>query len=199
MASKANDENKEAEQPFMKKKKTNIIKIIWKIIEKLIMIAIIFVSLIILTQKLTNNDKAFLGFRIFRVQTGSMTPVYNVGDVILVKERDLDKIKVDDDVTYWGTTGVMKGKLVTHQVIDIEMYEGKKIFHTKGIANNLEDPVIYGEQINGVVQGKLYILTLICSLLNNKYIFYYCIILPILIVIFFKFIKSNLQKFEEYK
>ena len=66
------------------------------------MIVIIFVYLIIVTQRISNNDKAFLGFRIFRVQTGSMIPVYNIGDVILVKEKGLDKISVGDDVTYWG-------------------------------------------------------------------------------------------------
>ena len=200
MENQGKDDSIEKSQPIVRKKKRfKLIKFVWKVIEKIIMIALIIISAIIVIQRVSNNEKTFFGYRIFRVETGSMIPKYQIGDVILVKEKDINQIVKGDDVTYWGTTGAMKGKLVTHQVIDIEMYEGKKIFHTKGIANNLEDPVIYGEQINGVVQGKLYILTLICSLLNNKYIFYYCIILPILIVIFFKFIKSNLQKFEEYK
>ena len=188
MASKANDENKEAEQPFMKKKKTNIIKIVFKIIEKLIMIAIIFISIIILTQKLTNNDKAFLGFRIFRVQTGSMTPVYNVGDVILVKERDLGKIKVGDDVTYWGTTGVMKGKLVTHRVVDIGELNGERVFYTQGVANTKMDPEVFDEQINGVVMGKLYVLTAITLGLANQYVFYFCGIIPLTLFVFFDFV-----------
>lgn len=200
MENKGKEDGIEQAQPSgVRKRKFRFIKIIWKIIEKILMIALIIISAIIIVQRVSNNEKAFFGYRIFRVETGSMIPKYQIGDVILVKEKDENQIVKGDDVTYWGTTGAMRGKLVTHQVIDIEMYEGKKIFHTKGIANNLEDPVIYGEQINGVVQGKLYILTTICSLLNNKYIFYFCIILPILIIIFFKFIKANLQKFEEYK
>ena len=64
-----------------------------------------------------------------------MIPVYNIGDVILVKETEIDKIQKGDDVTYNGTAGSMKGKLVTHQVIDIEEREGKKVFHTKGLRN----------------------------------------------------------------
>ncbi len=91
--------------------------------------------------------------------------------------KDIDKIKIGDDITYQGTEGVVKGILITHRVIDIEEIDGKRAFHTQGIANNLEDPIVYGDQINGVVQIKMHILTLICGLLNNKYIFYFCGIL----------------------
>ena len=175
MESQAKEENIEQEQNTTKKKKvkvSKVIKITWKVLEKIIMIAIIFISAVIVTQNVTDNEKAFLGFRIFRVQTGSMIPVYNVGDVILVKETDLSKIAVGDDVTYWGTSGVMNGKLVTHRVIDVKEDDGKKVFYTQGVANNAPDPVVYGENINGVVQGKLHIITGICSLLTNQYILY---------------------------
>ena len=194
MASQENGKVKEVE-----KKKINpfkILKIIWQIIEKIVMIAILFISLIIVTQRVSDNEKAFLGYRIFRVQTGSMIPKYQVGDVILVKEAKLDDISVGDDVTYWGTSGVMTGKLVTHQVIDIEMIEGQKAFHTKGIANNLEDPIVYGGQINGIVQGKLHILTTICTLLTNQYVFYFFGIIPLTFLIFFVFVKRN-ARYEE--
>lgn len=172
-------------------------KIIKNVLGKILIVIVLFITAIILTQNLTQNEKSFLGFRLFRVQTGSMIPKYQVGDVILVKEKDIDKIVVGDDVTYWGTTGVMKGKLVTHQVIDIETIEGQKVFHTKGIANNTEDPLVYSEQINGVVKGKLYVMTLICSLLNNKYIFYFCGILPLTLYVFFSFTKEKIKKLQQ--
>ena len=108
-----------------------------------------------------------------------------------VKTKDIDKIKVGDDVTYKGESGSVKGLLVTHRVIDIEEVEGKKAFHTKGIANNLEDPIVYGNQINGVVQTKLYILSLICLLLNNKYVFYFCGVLPLTIYVGFRIFKGR--------
>ena len=171
------EETNEESKANVEKKKLNISKIykvLWNILSKIITILILFVSIIIVVQKVTNNKESFFGYRIFRVQTGSMIPKYNIGDVILVKEKDINKIKVGDDVTYKGESGSVKGLLVTHRVIDIEEVEGKKAFHTKGIANNLEDPIVYGNQINGVVQTKLYILSLICLLLNNKYVFYFC-------------------------
>lgn len=168
-----------------------LLSIIWNIISKIITVIIIFICIIIVVQKVTNNKEAFLGFRIFRVQTGSMIPKYQIGDVILVKAKDVNKIKVGDDVTYKGESGSVKGILVTHRVIDIEENDGKRIFHTKGIANNLEDPTIEGSQINGVVQSKLYIITLICTLLNNKYVFYFCGVLPLTIYVGFRLFKGR--------
>ena len=194
MASQENENVKDVEKKKISPLK--ILKITWKVIEKIIMILILFISLVIVTQRVSNNEKAFLGYRIFRVQTGSMIPKYQIGDVILVKEANLDDIVIGNDVTYWGTSGTMAGKIVTHQVIDIEMIEGQKAFHTKGIANNLEDPIVYGGQINGIVQGKLHILTTICTLLTNQYVFYFFGIIPLTFLIFFMFLKRN-ARYEE--
>lgn len=184
------EENEQNEQKNVMKKK-RLLHIIWSILSKIITVLIIFICIIIVIQKVSNNKESFLGYRIFRVQTGSMIPKYKVGDVILVREKDIDKIKVGDDVTYLGEASSVKGMLITHRVIDIEEIDGQKAFHTKGIANNLEDPVVYGNQINGVVQTKLYILSLICMLLNNKYIFYFCGILPLTIYLGFRIFKGR--------
>lgn len=135
---------------------SDVTKKIWNIFMKILTIIIALISIIIVVQKVTNNKQSFLGYRIFRVQTGSMIPKYQIGDVILVKEIDTDKIKVGDDVTYLGKEGIVKGILITHRVKDIEEKDGKKAFHTQGIANNLEDPIVYGDQINGVVQFRMF-------------------------------------------
>lgn len=182
------NEQKEAKSTLKKNRSLHIIK---SIISRIITIIIILICIIIVVQKVTNNKESFFGYRIFRVQTGSMIPKYNVGDVILVKEKDINQIKVGDDVTYHGEASSVKGLLITHRVIDIEEIDGQKAFHTKGIANNLEDPVVYGSQINGVVQTKLYILSLICMLLNNKYVFYFCGILPLTIYLGFRIFKGR--------
>lgn len=192
MENRGKEEKVEVEQP--NEKKVNIfkgIKMTWKVLEKVIIIVLIFISAIIITQNVTDNESSFLGFRIFRVQTGSMTGVYDVGDVIIVKEKNIEKIVVGDDVTYWGTSGTMKGKLVTHRVIEIEEIDGKKAFHTKGVANNTEDPIVYGEQINGVVLGEVHILTLICSALTNQYVLYFFGIIPLTIFIFLTFVRKD--------
>lgn len=179
------------EEKKVKQKGIEVFRIIWNIISRLLTVVIIIICLIIGVQKVTNNKESFFGYRIFRVQTGSMIPKYQIGDVILVKEKDANNIKVGDDVTYLGEAASVKGLLITHRVIDIEEKDGKRIFHTKGIANNLEDPAITGNQINGVVQTKLYVLTLICKLLVNKYIFYFCGIVPLSIYAGFRIFKGR--------
>lgn len=190
-------ESEEAKEKVPTKKNKTVrktFKILWDIIVKLVTLLIVLISLIIIVQKVTNNKESFFGYRIFRVQTGSMIPKYQIGDVILVKKQDFDKIKVGDDVTYLGESSSVKGILITHRVIDIQEVDGKKEFHTQGIANNLEDPVVHGNQINGVVQFKMPILTLLCKLLNNKYIFYFGAVLPLTLYIFFRVLKANYDK-----
>ncbi len=190
-------ESEEAKEKVPTKKNKTVrktFKILWDIIVKLVTLLIVLISLIIIVQKVTNNKESFFGYRIFRVQTGSMIPKYQIGDVILVKKQDVDKIKVGDDVTYLGESSSVKGILITHRVIDIQEVDGKKEFHTQGIANNLEDPVVYENQINGVVQFKMPILTLLCKLLNNKYIFYFGAVLPLTLYIFFRVLKANYDK-----
>ena len=178
-------------------KRKSVAKKIWNIFMKIVTVIIAIISIIIVVQKVTNNKESFFGYRIFRVQTGSMIPKYQIGDVILVKAKDIDKIKVGDDVTYLGKEGVVKGILITHRVKSIEEIDGQKAFHTQGIANNLEDPIVYGDQINGVVQFKMFFLTLICRMLNNKYIFYFCGILPLTIYVFFRVFKNSHDKYEK--
>ena len=169
-----------------KTKDRNIFRKIFKIIETIFMVVILFICTVIVVQRVTNNEYAFLGFRIFRVETGSMIPKYNIADVILVNEKDVSKLEVGDDLVYFGTTGQTKGKVITHQIIRIEKDEsGEDVFITKGIANTKEDPGVYGSQVLGVVQRKLYGITLITNLLLNRYTLYFIIILPATIYIFF--------------
>lgn len=199
-AEKSSKESKDSEVEKSKNKKNEFIPMARKVLDifgKIVTIIVILISAIIVTQKVTNNTKSFFGYRIFRVQTGSMIPKYKIGDVILVKEKDISKIKIGDDVTYQGVKGSFEGLLVTHRVIDIENIDGKIALHTQGIANSLEDPIVYGDQINGVVQTKMYVLTLICTMLNNKYVFYFCGILPLTIYVFFRVFKGSAEKYEK--
>ena len=181
------------------KKCIKILKKIAKIIEVILIAIIIFISLIIIIQRFSNNEKSFLGYRIFRVETGSMVPKYLVGDVILVKDQKFEQLKIGDDLTYNGLSGNVAGKIITHQIIDIEIVNGKKIIHTKGIANTQEDPEIFEEQIIGKVITKMNILTVITKCLNNKYIFYFLGIVPLTIYIFFSVIRYNNRVEERVK
>lgn len=181
------------------KEKKGVCKGILKTIEVIVTLILLVITLIILTQRISDNKYSFLGYKIFRVETGSMIPKYLIGDVLLVKYKDPNQLTVGEDVVYTGKSGTTNGKIITHQLIQIEEEDGQKIFHTKGIANSSEDPIVYEDQINGIVLGKMTILTLFCRLLTNRLMTYFLVILPLTIYIFFRIIHIGLIKTKDGK
>ena len=84
----------------------------------------------ILIQRFTNNGSVF-GYRVFTVATGSMAGVYDINDVIAVKNYDTNKLKVGDDVAYVGSKGEMQGLMITHRIVKIDKTDKGRIFTTK--------------------------------------------------------------------
>lgn len=165
-----------------------------------ILLGIILVLFLIVVglQRFSSNKISFFKYRMFTVVSGSMDPTYKVGDVLLSKEMDIDDIKVGDVVSYLGKAGDFKDKVVTHEVIEIETdQEGNKIFHTKGVANMIEDPVITGEQIYGVVKHKMFLLSLISRVVSTKYGFLIFIIVPIFYIVGSEILEAMLAKEEK--
>lgn len=170
------------------------LKIFFEIIEKIFWIILIIMALIFGVQRVSNNKCSFMGIRIYLVVTGSMVPKYNVGDVVVVREKKAEELNVGEDLTYNGKSGAVAGIVITHQIINIEEKEGERIIHTKGIANSMEDPEVYADQVIGTVLYKSEVLTFIIKILNNKYLFYFIGIVPLTILFFFGFIKAGNKK-----
>lgn len=173
-----------------------IVKFILKMVKILLELLVLFVVAIILVQRCTNNERSFLGYRVFNVATGSMKPSYNVGDIIVAKECDPHTLNVGDVIVYRGNKLDYNGKIITHKIVKIENGEnGKLLFHTMGIANVVEDPIVEQSQIYGKVIHNNSILSIACKLLGNRYILYFGIILPMIIYFFYGFIKENRKKY----
>lgn len=174
------------------KKGYKIISLIVKIL-----LAIFFAGfvLVVFLQRFSNNEISFFNYRMFTVVSGSMEPVYNIGDVLISKEVDPSKIKVGDAITYKGETGDFKGKVITHQVVGISINnEGKYLFRTKGTANIIEDPTVTEDQIYGVIVYKTVMLSMIYTIIGTKIGFYLFIIIPIMYVIGSEIISIMLEK-----
>ena len=112
-----------------------------------------------------------------------MIPKYQVGDMLLAKVVDTSTLKVGDDVVYMGQVGTFNGKIVTHQIVNIEEGSPRK-FHTKGINNMIEDPVVQEGQILGRVVFKLSLLSFISKIISNQYGFFFIIFVPIVVLVF---------------
>lgn len=166
------------------------LKIIGNILYYILVVFIVLILLVVILQRVTKNNTSIGGIRIFNIVTESMVPEYKVGDILISKSTSLDKIKVGDDIVYLGNKDTFTGKVVTHRVIDIEKNEdGTYLFHTKGIANTAEDPVVSGSQVYGVIIYKTVILSFISKIINNLYGFYFLIFTPLTILIVVKIIK----------
>lgn len=179
------------------KKGIKVLNIIFTILKVLCLALLIIIILALAMQRFSNNEMAVGGYRVFNVITESMVPTYQVGDVLIVKNINSNELKVGDDVTYIGKEGNFTGRIVTHRIIEIEETEDGNIFHTKGIANDVEDPTIKGDQIYGKVIYKCVVISLLTKLMNNMIAFYIFIFIPLGILVFLQIKDITESKKEE--
>lgn len=169
---------------------TDMFKKIWNILSTAIVILVVICAVFLMGTRL-------LGFRVFNVISGSMTPHYNVGDLIYVKEVDPSEVKVNDVITF-----VLNENLVvaTHRVIDI--HEEYQHFITKGDANSTADatPVHFNNLI-GVPQFSIPKLGYVSDFIQNPpgtYITIAVVALLIVLVFLPDFIgKKNKEEVKE--
>ena len=177
------------------KKVFKIIKIILNII---IYVLCLLFLLVVCLQRFSDNKIAFFNYRMFTVASGSMEPQYNIGDVLIAKKKKAEDIKVGDSVSYLSSSGNFKNKVITHKVISIEIDEnGKYLFHTKGIANLVEDPVVYYDQLYGVIIYKASILSFMYKIISTKYGLFLFIIIPLFYIIGSEILSIMLEKEEK--
>lgn len=159
-------------------------QIIYTIIKIFVVAMLSIYLLFVIVQRFTNNS-SILGYRVFTIATGSMEPVYNIDDVILVKDIDSSTLKKGDDIAYLGNRDAVKGLIVTHRIIRIETFNDGKVHYTlKGVNNKYEDPSITADQILGKVVGKLPVVNFINHVVKNIYGFFFLVFCPLVLVIF---------------
>lgn len=164
-------------------KNKKALKILLMVIKAIISLFIVIVISIIFIQRISNNKLSLGGYSIYTIITESMTPKYKVYDMVISKNINTEDILVGDDVVYQGVKDDFAGKIVTHRVIKKEVKQGKTYFHTKGIANDIEDPLVEDNQILGKVVYKSRVLSLISKVVNNPYGFYFVVFVPFAILL----------------
>lgn len=150
-------------------------KIIYTILCAILMI-------ILLVNIFSSLGSSFLGFRVYRIGSGSMEPTLKVNSFVLIKKSD--KYEIDDIVTY-----KKNNEYITHRIIEINNNE----IIAKGDANNTADDPINKNTIVGKVIFNLNIINFINYLFNKPltWILLFIIGLIITILIPDKKIKVN--------
>ncbi|MBR5559106.1 MAG: signal peptidase I [Oscillospiraceae bacterium] len=102
-----------------------------------------------------NGVPSVLGARVFSIQTESMYPTLEPGDLILDKGiKDTADLEVGDIITYWT---VINGERVlnTHRIVEIYDGGGHLIFETQGDNNTVSDPLtVHESEVVGQYTGK---------------------------------------------
>jgi signal peptidase I len=148
--------------------------------------------LFIAIQKITNNSSIF-GYRVFSVASGSMIPVYNINDVILVKNCSVNHLNVGEDIVYVGKRGGVEGLTVSHRIIKIDKTDGKvtRLF-TQGLNAEGADPSIGPEQVLGKIVDVVPIITPINHIIKNIFGFFFLIFLPLVLVICLEIMETRI-------
>jgi len=161
--------------------KMKTIQFIKKFLYRFMIVCLILLMAFAIVQRTTDNRGSILGIKVFTVITGSMIPVYNIGDILVVKEVEPENIKVDDDIVYEGQKGTVRNKTITHRVLEIDKKEdGNYGIITKGVANMFRDPEINQTQVLGKVMFKIPIISFILKIITNIYVL---ISIPVIILI----------------
>ncbi|AKB35718.1 Signal peptidase I [Methanosarcina siciliae C2J] len=148
--------------------------------KEILQVVIVLVTALFLINTLipliTGSEKAMV------VLSGSMTPIMLPGDMIVVKSVNPDELTAGDVIAFRDPGG--KDTFVTHRIVKIEREGEKRIFRTKGDANEEED---FFKVPDSDVVGKLIFVIPFAGYLpevtKNKALFLLTVIIPSVIII----------------
>jgi signal peptidase len=179
-------------------KENKIFKIIMTIFRIFVYVILAGFIIVVCLQRFSDNKISFFNYRMFTVISGSMKPKYDIGDVLISKKVAPSEIRVGDTISYEGEVGDFINKVITHQVVSIEKDStGKYLFHAKGLANLVEDPVISENQLYGIVIYKSTILSTIYRIVGTDLGFCLFIIVPLAYIIGAEILSTLLDKEEK--
>ena len=164
----------------MKEVKENVKYIIIKILY-IIIIPIVIYDMILIAQSIINpyRTPSFFGIKTFNIVSGSMKPVIDINDIVIVKEVvDESELKPGNIISFR-----LNNEIITHRILKIEKENDRNIYITKGDNNEVEDveKLEFG-QIEGKQIGIIPKIGMVLNFLKNKIVF--AVILVILIVCF---------------
>lgn len=116
---------------------------------------ICLITIILLLNTFSIFNTSLFGFRVFKIASGSMSPIYKVNDLVVVKK--CSSYKKGEIVTFKN----QNGNYVTHRIIK----KDKNILTTKGDFNNTVDKPINEKK----VIGKVVYRSRVVSLFNRAF------------------------------
>lgn len=131
------------------------------------------------------------GFIPLTVESDSMSPTFNSGDLIIGREiEDIAVLKEGDVITFWT---LVDGKKIinTHRITEVHNVNGSLSFTTKGDNNGIKDSLdVYPSDIIGLWTGvKIPGLGGVIGFLRTQLGFCICVIVPLALFFLFELYK----------
>lgn len=161
------------------------VKKVGSIVISVVMWIIILVAALYAFTTLATKDDGSVsnlgGFTPMTVQSDSMSPTFDQGDLIVIKTCDTSKLQVGDIVTF-HTIIDNQYALNTHRIESIDELNGMRSFTTKGDNNDVADTHIISD---GDIVGQ-YVLKIpgmgkVMDFLSSTWGFLIVIVLPMLL------------------
>jgi len=164
----------------MNEKVKKILSTIANIALWLVIIMAAFFSFATLATHDPNNVGSFLGYTPLSVNSDSMSPTFNSGDLIIIKKCDPNTLQVGDIITF-HTIIENQYVLNTHRIQSIEDSNGIRFYKTKGDNNMIADlDMVSNGDIVGQYVKRIPKLGKVMSFLQSKEGFFICLLLPML-------------------
>lgn len=169
-----------------------MLKKIVSIIILIILLPVLFVYGVILVNSYTHPDEipSFFGWKPFIVLSGSMETEIYAGDLVIVKEVDIEEIKKEDIIAF------KQGDIViTHRIVDIVEEDGMTKYITQGDNNNTKDNgYVLPEQIEGLYQFKVSRLGNLAMFIQTPIGMISCLSIPLIFLVLLQIIDGRKER-----
>ncbi len=174
----------------------NIISWVVTVIAVLMMVFTIISSL-----TFNRNDRNFLGFKFYIVQSDSMSATdFNAGDLIVSKKVDPTTLKEGDIISFQSQNTENYGETITHKIRRATVdNEGNPGFITYGTTTNTDDEAIVTYPfIMGKYTFKIPKMGYFFTFVKSVPGYILCILVPFVIIILIQGIRT-IKYFKKYK
>ncbi len=172
--------------PFLKKTARIVSNIVFALL--LLLMCLLVFSLV--QSRVTGGPPSVIGYQIYIVLSGSMSPTFDAGSVVFVRPLPPEEIRVGDILTYKVRGG---DSIVTHRVVEIVEEDGKLGFITRGDANDVNDEgILEPERVIGRVNYYLPYLGRLMTFTQTKQGLLTLVFIPGILIIIYE-LKNILQ------
>lgn len=169
-----------------------VLKIAANVLLWLIVIFALLVTIVVFSSTSNGGVPNLMGFIPLTIESQSMSPTFNEGDLIICRQiDDVADLKENDVITFWT---LIEGRKVknTHRIIKVNVTEsGSYSFITRGDNNPIDDelPAYQSDIIGKWTNIRLSGAGNIMAFLRTQVGFFVCILIPMALFFLFELYK----------